>query len=112
MEQVKEIASKPVPKGILTVLLAIGAVLGVQVAWPGARLDAVESRQMHEQLRLDTLRNQFNAHVQAAARADSALLQKFTPIYIGECLDRPSRETDIMRLGCDTLVTRRPRGGK
>lgn len=112
VEEIKAKVREPAVAIPLSFVLAIGTVLGVQVVFPNQRLESMEMRQAATVYRVDTLRAQFDAHVRAAAREDTLMMQRFRPLYVAECLDRSPRETDLMGLRCDTLVAQPRRSTK
>lgn len=104
--ELKKAIEKPAIAVPLSVVLAVGTVLGFQVAVPGQRLESMEVRQAATTHRVDTLQARFESYVRAAAREDTLMMGRFRPLYVDLCLNRSSRETDMMGLRCDTLIAR------
>lgn len=73
----------------LAFISAIAAGFGVSIITPGVKISALEAQVVE-------------------LRAQVIPLQRYvTALAIGQCLDRPARETQLMRLSCDKLL----RGG-
>ena len=89
---------------LLTLVIGVSLVMGFGFETPGSRMDKIQTQLNSKSAALDTLQERLERSERLFLREIRKTQISIEKLMIGECLDRPARETQLQGLPCADLL--------